>query len=230
MKFIRLFILFLAFVPLIITYLYKTHLIELFTNGKTTLYWVKNKSPTYDKVILGKENNIEQISDQDSLFIDDNFFKDNLDSGIELYIGNSLRGLNKINGDTIQKVRGEILPYHKSELNIARLNKSSVGSPLKDLSLLNPNPNAICFSDYKENENDRSSYESCLTADHLKALKGEMKFKLQNKQWGSSQNFMKIIPEPDNTFETSGMKCGYSKRFLNTENSILFTPNEKKRY
>jgi hypothetical protein len=213
-----------ALLPLLSLVYYRNSIKELF-NSKTNLYWVKNKKIEKDRVILGKNIDYSLVSPEDALYIDENFFDDqNIDSGLELYVGNSLHtDLKKIDGDTIQKVRDEILPYYKNEQVLNKL-KTNSGTTQEGLDTFNTE---LCFSNY---ENINGSGESCLNVNEIKALKGEMKFRLQNKQWGQSNKFMKIVPEPLNSFETSGMKCGYSFQDLNKENATLFKPNPDDRY
>ena len=213
-----------ALIPLLSLVYYRNSIKELF-NPKTTLYWVKNKQIEKDRVILGENIDSSLVSPEDALYIDENFFDNqNINAGLELYVGNSLHpDLKKIDGNMIQKVRDEILPYYKNDQVLNKLT-TNFGTTQEGLDTFNTE---LCFSNYN---NINTPNESCLNVNELKALKGEMKFKLQNKQWGESNKFMKIVPEPLNSFETSGMKCGYSFQDLNKENATLFKPNPEDRY
>jgi hypothetical protein len=213
-----------ALIPLLSLIYYRNSIKELF-NPKTNLYWVKNKQIEKDRVILGENIDSSLVSPEDALYIDSEFFDEqNINSGLELYIGSSLHSdLNKLDGNMIQKTRDEILPYYKNDQVLNKLT-TDFGTTQEGLDTLNTE---LCFSNY---ENINKLGESCLTVNEIKALKGEMKFKLQNKQWGESNKFMKIVPEPLNSFETSGMKCGYALQDLNKEDSNLFKPNPDDRY
>lgn len=213
-----------ALIPLLSLVYYRNTIKELF-NPKTTLYWVKNKQIEKDRVILGENIDSSLVSPEDALYIDENFFDNqNINAGLELYVGNSLHpDLKKIDGDMIQKVRDEILPYYKNDQVLNKLT-TNFGTTQEGLDTFNTE---LCFSNYN---NINTPNEDCLNVNEIKALKGDMKFKLQNKQWGESNKFMKIVPEPLTSFETSGMKCGYSFQDLNKENATLFKPNPEDRY
>ena len=221
----------IALLPVLVFLYYRYPLQELFTDNedKSVLYWIKNKELEKDRVILGKNIDSKLVSPTDALYVDEAFFSEkNIDSGLELYIGNSLHPKTKVNGDLIEKTRKEVLPYYKNEQTLAKMDEKNAGKPIT-LDILSNKNTALCFAKYDE-INVKNSDESCLTANELKALKGEMKFKLQNKQWGSSSKYMKLVPEPLNAFETSGMKCGYAKNDLSTKDRTLFVPDSKNRY
>ena len=213
-----------ALIPLLSLVYYRNTIKELF-NPKTTLYWVKNKQIEKDRVILGENIDSSLVSPEDALYIDENFFDNqNINAGLELYVGNSLHpDLKKIDGNMIQKVRDEILPYYKNDQVLNKLT-TNFGTTQEGLDTFNTE---LCFSNYN---NINTPNEDCLNVNEIKALKGKMKFKLQNKQWGESNKFMKIVPEPLTSFEKSGMKCGYSFQDLNKENATLFKPNPEDRY